>query len=145
MSHHTWHNYGYGICTDKLENTDVSRIQALLRCAPEYEKVVQKLLQERGITNPTVDDYFELDITGPYRMASILQDVILEAENLLFTACDDYNSNNYLLYMPSYPWHLQKKEHSLTEEAVRQIFVKYTSILGDEVFEVDYESVENGG
>ena len=47
--------------------------------------------------------------------------------------------------MPSYPWHLQKNEHNLTEEAVRQIFAKYVTILSDEVLEVDYESVENGG
>ena len=145
MSYHTWHNYGYGICTDKLETAEVSRIQALIRCAPEYEKMANKLLQDRGISEPTADDYLELEINGSYGIASILLDVILEAENLLFTACDDYNSNHYLLYMPSYPWHLQKKEHSLTEEAVRQIFTKYVSILSDEVLEVDYESVENGG
>ena len=145
MSHHTWHNYGYGICTDKLENAEVSRIQALIRCAPEYEKVVNKLLQDRGITEPTTDDYLELEINGPYGIASILQDVILEAEHLLFSAWDDYNSNNYLLYMPSYPWHLQRNEHNLTEEAVRQVFAKYVTILSDEVLEVDYESVENGG
>lgn len=145
MSYHTWHNYGYGICTDKLETAEVSRIQTLIRCAPEYEKVVNKLLQERGITEPTADDYLELEINGPYGIASILQDVILEAESLLFTACDDYNSNNYLLYMPSYPWHLQRNEHNLTEEAVRQIFAKYVTILSDDVLEVDYESVENGG
>ena len=74
-----------------------------------------------------------------------VQDVILEAEHLLFSACDDYNSNNYLLYMPSYPWHLQRNEHNLTEETVKQIFAKYVTILSDEVLEVDYESVENGG
>lgn len=145
MSHHIWHNYGYGICTDRLETAEVSRIQALIRCAPEYEKAVNKLLQDRGITDPEPDDYLELEINGSYGMASIMQDVILEAEGLIFTACDDYNSNNYLLYMPSYPWHLQENEHSLTEEAVRQIFAKYVSILSDEVLEVDYESVENGG
>lgn len=145
MSYHTWHNYGYGICTDKLETADVSRIQALLRCAPEYEKTVNKLLLERGITDPEPDDYLELEINSCCGMASILQDVILEAEGLIFIACDDYNSNNYLLYMPSYPWHLQANERGLTEEAVRQIFAKYVSILSDEVLEVDYQSVENGG
>ena len=128
MSYHTWHNYGYGICTDKLETAEVSRIQALIRCAPEYEKVVNTLLQEHGITEPTADDYLELEINGPYGIASILQDVILEVEGLLFSACDDYNSNNYLLYMPSYPWHLQRNEYNLTEEAVRQIFAKYVTV-----------------
>ena len=145
MSHRTWHNYGYGICTDKLEAVEVSRIQALIHCAPEYEKVVNDLLLERKITDPEPDDYLELEINSCYGMASILQDVILEAEGLIFTACDNYDSSNYLLYMPSYPWQLQANEHSLTEESVRQIFAKYASILSDEVLEVDYQSVENGG
>lgn len=145
MSYHTWHNYGYGICTDKLETSTVSRIQLLIHCAPEYEKAVNKLLLERGINDPQADDYLELEINGCYGIASLLQDVILEAEGLVFIACDDYNSNNYLLYMPSYPWHLPAKERSLSEEDIRQIFAKYVSILSDEVLEVDYQSVENGG
>lgn len=145
MSHHTWHNYGYGICTDKLETAEVSRIQALIHCAPEYEKVVNQLLLEREITDPEPDDYLELEINSCYGMASILQDVILEAEGLILTACDNYDGSNYLLYMPSYPWHLQTNERSLTEETVRQIFAKYASILSNEVLEVDYQLVENGG
>lgn len=145
MSHHTWHNYGYGICTDKLENADVSRIKALLHCAPEYEKQAEELLLKRGITEPVADDYLELELTGCYGIASLIEGVILEAEGIQFTACDDYNSANYLLYMPNYPWYLQPKEQNLTEESVRLIFAKYASILSDEELEVDYQSVENGG
>lgn len=145
MSHQTWHNYGYGICTDKLEVADVSRIKALIHCAPEYEKRAKELLLERGITDPEADDYLELEMSGCYGIASIMEGVILEAEDLQFTACDDYNSMNYLLYMPSYPWYLQLKERDLTEEDIRLIFVKYISILTDEELEIDYQSVENGG
>lgn len=145
MSFQTWHNYGYGICTDKLETADASRIKALIHCAPEYEKRTMELLLERGITDPDADDFLELELTGCYGIASIMEGVILEAEGLHFSACDDYNSTNYLLYMPDYPWNLQPKEHSLTEEAVRLTFAKYASILSDEVLEVEYQSVENGG
>lgn len=145
MSYHTWHNYGFGICTDKLETADVSRIQALIHHAPKYEKQAEELLLERGISVPEADDYLELELTGCYGIASILEGVIMEAEGLQFTACDDYNSTNYLLYMPAYPWNLQPKEHRLTEDDVRLIFAKYTSVLSDEVLEITYQSVENGG
>lgn len=78
-------------------------------------------------------------------LAIILQNVIQEAEDIRFTACDDYNSEPYLLYEPSYPWNMPVQERNLTEEKLRQLLSKYVSILTDEVFEVDYCSVENGG
>lgn len=145
MSYQSWHNYGYGICTDSLEIADVSRIKALLQCAPEYEKKAERQLQERGITDPDADDYLELEMSGCYGIASLMEGVILEAEGLQFTACNNYESTNYLLYMPTYPWYLNPKEQGLTEESIRQIFAKYVSILSDEELEVEYQSVENGG
>ena len=35
MSYTTWHNYGYGICTDDIKTTP-ERIEQLLALAPEY-------------------------------------------------------------------------------------------------------------
>lgn len=145
MSYESWHNYGFGICTDPLETADVSRIKALLHCAPVYEKQVEDLLRDRGITDADADDYLELEINSCYGIASIMADVIEEAENLILTACDNYDSTNYLLYMPSYPWALRANEHNLTEEQIRKIIEKYAAILSDEAVEVEYESVENGG
>lgn len=145
MSYQTWHNYGYGICTDPLETTDVARIQALIRCAPKYERKVNKYLLEQEITEPGADDYLEMELDSCYGIASIMEQVILEAEEIQFTACDDFNNAKYLLYMPPYPWTMTPKERDLTEDAVRLILSKYASILTDEVLEIDYQSVENGG
>ena len=145
MSYQTWHNYGYGICTDVLETADVMRIKALIHCAPMYERQVETLLRERDITDASADDYLELGINGCYGIASLMADVIAEAEQLNLMACNNYDGTNYLLYIPSYPWHLTAQECSLTEEKLRQIIEKYAGMLSDEAVEVGYEAVENGG
>lgn len=145
MSHVSWHNYGFGICTDPLAAADVSRIRELIHCAPAYEAKVEDLLRDSGISDATADDYLELEINNCYGIASIMAEVIGEAEDLLLTACDNYDGEQYLLYMPSYPWSLRAEEHNLTEDHVRRIIEKYAAILSDEAVEVGYESVENGG
>lgn len=123
----------------------MERMEKLLELAPEYHKSVQNWLREQCIAKPDVDDILESDQEYHLRLVTVLQNVILEAENIQFTACDDYNSETYLVYEPSYPWNISEKERNLTEETLRQILAKYISILTDEVFEVDYCSVENGG
>lgn len=145
MSHVSWHNYGFGICTDPLAAADVSRIRALIHCAPAFEAKVEDLLRDSEIADATADDYLELEINNGYGLASIMAEVIGEAENVLLTACDNYDGEQYLLYMPSYPWSLRANEFTLTEERIRQIVEKYAAILSDEAVEVGYESVENGG
>lgn len=145
MSYTSWHTYGYGICLSKLECNSIEQMQKLLELAPKYYKSVQNWLREQHITKPDVDDILESDQEYHLGMATVLQSVILEAENIRFTACDDYNSETYLVYEPSYPWNMPEKERNLTEEILRCILGKYISILTDEVFEVDYCSVKNGG
>ncbi len=61
MSYHTWHNYGYGICTDDLKVDSVERIEALLAFAPKYRARIHEWLEDCEISEPTVDDYWEFD------------------------------------------------------------------------------------
>lgn len=145
MSYTSWCTYGYGICLSKLECDSMERMQKLLKLAPKYYKSVQNWLREQRIEKPDVGDILESDQEYHLGLAMVLQNVMLEAENIRFTACDDYNSETYLVYEPSYPWSVPEKERNLTEETLRQILAKYISILTDDVFEVDYCSVENGG
>lgn len=145
MSHCSWHNYGYGICTDDLDITDVSRIEKLIHMAPQYELQIRQKLTEAEIEDPTVDDYLDLDEDYNCGIATILANVIHETEGIWFTACDDYNYSVYLIYQPSYPWELQEKERNLTEESIRLILVKYISILTDQILTIEYHSAENGG
>lgn len=145
MSYTTWHIYGYGIRVSDIEVESVEQIQALLNMAPEYEKKVRQWIEEENIEHPTVQDYEEADQEFCLGLATILKEVIEEVEQIPFTACDDYNDIDYLLYEPSYPWYRGQSEHDLTEEKIHGILSKYVSILTDKPIDIDYYSVENGG
>ena len=133
MSYTTWHNYGYGICVDDIKTRDVTRLESMLK------------LEECSISEPVWDDYMEFDQDFMLGLATILQKVIEEAEGLCLTACDDCDSRTYLIYQPRYPWALTQADRDLTEEHLAAMFGRYVGMLTDEVVDVDYQEVENGG
>ena len=145
MSYSTWHNYGYGICVDDITEQDVGKLEQLLDCAPVFHAKVQKWLSDSGVADPTWDDYMEYDQDFSLGLATLLREVIEEAEGIPLTACDDFDCNDYLLYSPSYPWQLNDTNRSLTEEQVAKIFRRYVQILTSKPIDIDYQSVENGG
>ena len=38
MSYTTWHNYGYGICVDDIKTRDVTRLESMLKLAPNLDR-----------------------------------------------------------------------------------------------------------
>ena len=80
MSYSTWHNYGYGICVDDIKEQNVGQLQELLKLAPELEQKIQGWLSELAITEPDWDDYMDFDQDYYLGLATILQQVIEEAE-----------------------------------------------------------------
>ena len=145
MSYQTWHTYGYGICVSDIKNITVERIQTLLSCAPNYQQCVQEWLSDCEIYAPTVSDYLDFDQDFHLGLATLLQEVLQEAEDIRFVACDSFDGRDYLLLCPYYPWHIGDKERALTEERVSAILNKYVTLLTDTPEEIDYQSVENGG
>lgn len=145
MSFHTWHTYGYGVEMTNISCDSPGRIKLLLSVAPEFQKQVDEQFKELGIKEPTVEDYIEFDQDYNLGLAYILQQVILEAEDLEFTACNDFDGRIYLLYEPSYPWDIPDKDKSLQERDIAGILVKYLTFLTSENIPVDYHSPENGG
>ena len=137
MSYHTWHNYGYGICVDDIQAQSVQRLQALLKLAPKLDGRIHAWLSDLSVTEPDWDDYMGL--------ATILQQVIEEADGLCLTACDDSSGRTYLIYQPRYPWEITEKELDLTEDKLNELFSRYVSILTDDPIEIDAQEVENGG
>ena len=89
MSYSTWHNYGYGIRVDDIKEQSVERLQALLKLAPELDQKIRAWLSELDIAEPDWDDYMDFDQVYYLGLATILQQVIEEAEGLRLTACDD--------------------------------------------------------
>lgn len=145
MSYHSWHTYGYGICVDDIAKRDVERLQRLLDMAPKYREEIQTWLNYCEIENPTWDDYMDFDQDYCLGLASILQAVILEAEKIELTACDNFEGGKYLVYSPKYPWELKWRDRWMTKRRLEKILLKYICVLDDAPVEIDYQSVENGG
>ena len=145
MSFYTWHTYGYGICVSDIGSVSVEKLNELFHKAPGVEKAVNDWLKNCDIENPTWDDYMEYDEDFNLGLAMFLKEVILECEGIELTACNDFNDNQYLLYEPSYPWRLPEEEFSLTEARIKEIILKYVSILTEQQIEVGYYDPENGG
>ena len=141
MSYSTWHNYGYGIRVDDIKEQSV----ALLNLAPELDQKIRAWLSELDIAEPDWDDYMDFDQVYYLGLATILQQVIEEAEGLRLTACDDSSGATYLIYQPCYPWEITDRERDLTEESLVQMFSRYVNVLSDEPIEVGSQDVKNGG
>ena len=145
MSNTTWHTYGYGICVSHIKEQSVERLEKLLSMAPEYQKDLHTWLEDCEITEPTFEDYLEFDQDYNLGLATILKEVIREAEGIELEACDDFSGNDYLLYSAGYPWYFNKVKALPTEEAAEELFCKYISVLTDEPIIIEYQGVENGG
>lgn len=139
-----WHYYGYGICVDDIKTQDVCRLQKLLAEAPDFHETIALWLEESDVTEPTWDDYMNYDQDNYLGLATLLKEVIREAEILGLVACDDYNGKTYVIYTPGYPWNIPDEEQDLTEERLDAIFKHYVGILTDEPVSVDHQEVENG-
>ncbi len=145
MGYVSWHNYGYGVCVSDIEPVQVDRLEKMLACASLFHAEVRQWLSNSGISEPTYEDYTDFDQDYMLGLATLLARVIEEAEEIEFTACDDADGSDYLIYMPSYPWCLPEKERELTEEKICRILARYIGMLTEQEVIIDYQSVENGG
>lgn len=145
MSYQTWHIYGYGICVSDITRCTVERLEKLLALAPNYQKRMHQWFMDCKITKPNLKDYLNYDQNFNLGLATILKDVILETDGIELVACDSYDSTHYLLYCPTYPWHRAERKLVETEDDVRSLFHKCIAVLTDEIIDIDYQAVENGG
>ena len=106
MSYHTYSVDGFGFSVDEI-NTNILRLRRLLNCAPNFNKEMDKYLQECEITKPELDDYLEYDQDYMSGLAFILQEVIEEAEDISLVIADDFDGEWFVMLCPSYPWDRQ--------------------------------------
>lgn len=145
MSYQTWHIYGYGIKTSDITDLTVEKLKTFIHLAPNYETAFNEWLKNFGITEPTLEDYFDYDENDCYGLASVINEVIFECEGIDFTACDDFDGIQYLLYEPVYPWQMNETDKTLTRDDITNIFKKYLAYLTDKEIEIDYYGAANGG
>lgn len=145
MSFVSWHTYGYGVKVSELHKISMPKVVELIQSAPNYAKKFDKWLKECEIEEPTLGDLEEFDEDYCIGLATVMQQIILEKENLELVACSDFDDNTFLLYPQGYPWNMNEQEKSLTEQDIQSLMVKYLSKITDEVITVDYYEPENGG
>ena len=141
----SYHVYGYGVQVSELEKISMSKVVELIQTAPNYAKKFDKWLKESKIEEPTLEDLEEFDEYYCIGLATVVQQIILEKENLELVACSDFDDNTFLLYPQGYPWNMSEQEKSLTEQDIQSLMVKYLSKITDEVITIDYYEPENGG
>lgn len=112
MSYESWHTYGYGICVSDIEaeKPDVKRLQSLLSLAPKLNKRIAQWLAEADLSSPEYEDYMEFDQDYMLGLAYLLKEVILEAEVIEFTACDDFTGILSLFMNLDIPGRQEKRE-----------------------------------
>ena len=153
MSYQTWHNYGYGICTDDIE-TDCSRLLKLISLAPNFNDKFQEKLEVwmgdnsvKSVEDLKLDEILDvlyyMDLW--YGIASVISVVVCEAEDIGLVDCDDFIGCDYVIFPTRLPWEYNEKELNMTVEDAENIFRKYVGILTDKTIVIDWQSVENGG
>lgn len=100
MGYETWHNYGYGINASTIPDASVDQLNALLDHAPHFKTVIEDWLAKHDIIEPTYEDYLTYDDVCICGLAAILAEVIEEAEGIAFSACTDFEGDQFLIYQP---------------------------------------------
>ena len=137
-------NIGYGFRTDNIHIDSVERVRALIHLAPDYEAWVLGVFSKDKITDPSLEDYLNLD-DDANGIAAVLAEVIGDVEHISLTHCADFDGRIYLIYQPKYPWDISEAEKTLTPEKLDEMLRKYAAIVSDDVIELDYQKVENVG
>ena len=102
MSYTTWHNYGYGICVDDIKTRDVTRLESMLKLAPNLDREIHRWLEECSISEPVWDDYMEFDQDFMLGLATILQKVIEEVAAQTLPTGYGYEYRSYSSWSPSW-------------------------------------------
>jgi hypothetical protein len=144
MGYSTWITYGYGICVDDIDTT-VNAIETLLEKAPKFRDEIHSYFKDCDIETPTLDDYLDYDQDFYGGLATILQKVISEVDEIELVYADDYNGVKFLLFTRLYPWEMSEREKNFTQDDLTNLFTKYVSILTNQTIDIDYYDVENGG
>ena len=145
MSFRIWHDYGYGIKVDDI-HTELFQLQQLIKMAPKYKKELDDYFQDCEIEEPIFDDYMEIENDeGRRGLNTILQKVILECEDIVLSALDDFDSVQYLVFYAGYPWSYSEREKCFTEHDIDEVLRRYVSVLTDEAIDIGYQSSENCG
>ena len=162
MSMVSWHNYGYGVCTSKIETT-ADKLRAyidsheklksdFIRYIADSEELTD--INERGEietdTKAVEESYknyslgelieFYVDYSDFHEsLNGIIQQAITEETGIPLISCTDCNSDENFVIMPSYyPWEVIDNNALLSiksENDIKKIFAENIKALTDQSME----------
>lgn len=140
----TWTDYGYGCICPIPESKEI-----LINFAKNHNltDLAQWLEEDDDWINGALCDY-EGNYGGYSKAASIIADAIQNEKNINLCSCDDFDGNDYILFTPSYPWtEVTEEEKAVkTKTDVVNLLTPYLEELyGDNIPDIDYQEVSNGG
>ena len=145
MSYSEWEIRGYGVDVTDL-NITPERMVEFLKLDPEAEAMARTFFEQRGIDSPTMDDFECFDEFGVPAIASTIAAVMNNVEeNIQFIGVSDFDDEEFVLWVPTYPWDMTGRERTITPDELDAIFGKYTTIISDKPVEPSDWIVKNGG
>lgn len=152
MSYKTWHIYGIGVNTSKID-TSVQKILNLINIAPEFAAEIKSKISDEH--NLDMDELTNILNDCRYccycdndAVSMVLSNVINELEDINITYTTNFDNESFCVFSPMYPWNLNEREKNLTYEALEDIFAKYIAYLTDQTLPELYygeQEIENGG
>lgn len=151
MSQVTWHNYGYGVNTDKIVTT-ADKLRAYIdNHANLKEMMLIYIIDSEGYDNNDFEkaeeaykNYSKQELVEIYanysdfgeELNGIIQTAIEEETHIPLVSCHDDNTDERFVIMPSYyPWEVTENDALQaikTPEDIQAIFFRNISALTDQ-------------
>ena len=141
MSYH--YGFGVAITEQNIVPKSTKAVLELINMAPDFAEVAMTMLHDflddegfSDLETAPLDRIMEvLNYEEPQcckTIASVLAEVISHAEDIEMAAvCDDYTSQEYLVYIRKYPWNMSRAECDMTDITLTDTIAKYIAVISD--------------
>ena len=138
MSMQTYIIYGYGFDVHVADKVLVDFIKSRenivrsLNRGPEILDWIAKKDKENGVYDAITEDFFdyENEINGDEGLYGIISDIMAKETGIMFEYRRGSEYDDDMIAFPEcYPWQLNDKERSLTQEEATEILSKYMKEL----------------
>lgn len=156
MSYVQWSVSGFGINVD--EWVDPKNLPVILSLIHRVETLENDMLNQINADSPEDITITELREYGQELYCSdkfsyFIADVMTQEEGIPFTAAENEDGEEFIVYVPNYPWDIRtprEESEEMTSRGVKtleSIFAKYGKLFGIEGDKVkpEYQDIINGG
>lgn len=146
MSTYYFRQYGYGVNISKLKAMSADKITELLKSSLSFKDNFNTWLKTQESTeNLTLKQLSDFGFEYYNGLGSILAHLISTEYKIMFYSCVDLYDQEYVLYLPDYPWLTLEREKNLQQEDIDKVLIQFFRQITDEEIEIDYQNPECTG